>query len=96
MEEAIKEFSRHIEIAHLSKCDLTIPLQWATAMVRRIISLKLWMYFWYPQSQITAPRRTTPKEKALSTAITILEITELIEASIAVSNFHWFFAIFVQ
>jgi hypothetical protein len=96
MESKIKEYSERIESEYLSKLDPTIPIHWVASMVGRLIVLKLWLYYWYPQSQQPTQHNEFSREQSLKAAISVLEISEQLETNKAASNFYWFFHTFVQ
>lgn len=96
IESKIKECGERIESEYLSKLDMTIPIQWVASMVGRLCVFKLWLYYWYPQSQQSTKHKEFSREQSLKVAISVLDISEQLETNKAVSNFNWFFHTWVQ
>jgi hypothetical protein len=96
MENTIKQYSKQIESTYLKRCDPSIPLHWLTMKFARFIILKFWLYFWYPPTPQSVPRKDLPRKQILKTAISILEITEQMDANVATLKYRWFLASVVQ
>ena len=96
-EELIKEYTRRIDSRFLVHCDLTIPIFWVCSTVSRLIIQKGWLFLQYPyQTHLMASRSEATRESTLSTAVSILEISDMLETNEATAKWAWFFATYVQ
>lgn len=92
-EELVKQCSERIENVHLAGCDPSNPHHWLFYMLGRLLILKLWSVIQYPL-QSHQPE-DLPRGQSLRTAVSILEIIEMMEAHEAAAGFIWYITTYV-
>ena len=96
-EDMVKRLEHRLESRYLSHCDTTIPIFWVCSIVGRLIIRKGWLHLQYPSyPQPRAARSEVSRESILRIAVSILELTNMLEANEATTKWTWFFATYVQ
>jgi len=92
-EVLVKQCSERIENHHLAGCNPSIPHHWLLYTLGRLLILKLWSVIQYPL-QSRQPH-DLPRGQSLRTAVSYLEITEMMEAHESAARFNWYFITYV-
>jgi hypothetical protein len=92
-EELVKQCSERIENHHLAGCDPSNPHHWLLYMLGRLLILKLWSVIQYPLQ--SRQSEDLPRGQSLRTVVSLLEITEMIEAHEAAARFTWYINTYV-
>ncbi|KAI9794244.1 MAG: hypothetical protein M1816_006170 [Peltula sp. TS41687] len=98
MENMVEACCQRLESKYITHCDTTIPIFWLASVIARLISLKMWLFLQYPLQTTQRPpsRPDVTKESILTTAITILELTDMLETNESVANWTWITRMYVQ
>jgi len=92
-EELVKKCSERIENHHLAGCDPSNPQHWLLYMLGRLLILKLWSAIQYPL-QSREPQ-DLPRGQSLRTAVSYLEIIEMMEAHDSTTGLDWYISTYV-
>jgi hypothetical protein len=96
-EEMIKEIGERLESKYLAHCDPAIPIFWACSIVKHTMVLKGWLLLQYPyQTDRMATRSGASRDSILKTAVSILELANMLETNEFTAKWAWFFATYVQ
>lgn len=96
-ENMIKQCSQRLESKYLVYCDTAIPIFWLCSSIGRVAILKAWLLLQYPlQPQQTATRSEASRESILRTAVSIIELADMVETNESVAQWAWFSATWVQ
>lgn len=96
-EAMVKEYSQRIDSKYLVHCDTAIPIFWVCSIVGRLIMLKVWLLVQYPyQTHQMATRSEASRDSVLRTAVSLLELQNMLETNESTAKWKWFFATYVQ
>ena len=96
-ETIVKALSQRLESKYLTHCDTSTPIYWVSSIVARLTMLKMWLLLQYPfQPHQMATRPEASKESILRTAVSILELTDMLETNPAAAQWTWFLTTYVQ
>ena len=92
-ERMIEVISKRVEDRYIKRCNMNVPIQWASATVGRLILAKLWLIVHHP---LTRRDRNTSVSQATRnslflTAIEVLEFGRLLEADPKTAKWGWLF-----
>ncbi|KAJ5586917.1 uncharacterized protein N7459_002682 [Penicillium hispanicum] len=92
-ERMIQIISNRVEERYIKRCNMNVPIQWASATVGRLILAKLWLIVHHPMTQrgrSTGVSQAT-RQSLFLTAIEVLEFGRLLEADPKTAKWGWLF-----
>ncbi|KAI9929718.1 hypothetical protein ASPWEDRAFT_60022 [Aspergillus wentii DTO 134E9] len=93
-ETSLNDISAKLENRHLQFCNLSIPIQWASATIARIALARAWLIPHF--SAIDTAIFQEKRDKLLITATEVVEFAYLLETNENTAQWSWFFEGFVQ
>ena len=89
-EDLVNKFNQRLESEYLVNCDTTIPINWFTAAIIRLIQLKGRLIRQYPlHTRQSASRAESSRADSLNTAIQLLEVSEEVMCHESAAIWAW-------
>ncbi|KAJ5788517.1 hypothetical protein N7457_003507 [Penicillium paradoxum] len=91
-ERMIEIISDRCEQRYIRHCNMSIPIQWCSATIGRLILAKLWLIVHHPMTRKDRGSVTQEtRESLFITAIEVLEFVHLIEVDPKTAHWGWMF-----
>ena len=96
--DLITQCQRRVEDTYLVHCNTSVPIQWATSVIGRLIMSRLWLMIQYPFHRGHAHFRQAgvSRELLLQTAIEVMESAHMLETNPDYAKWIWMAKTYVQ
>ncbi|KAI9885577.1 MAG: Exosome non-catalytic core component [Watsoniomyces obsoletus] len=97
-EQLIETTNKRLEDRYLQYCDMTIPMDWVTATVGRLVMAKLWLTIYHPFQKpgSSIELSSSVRHRLFVTSIEVLEYARLLETEQSTAKWGWMFRTYVQ
>ncbi|KAJ9409791.1 transcriptional regulator family: Fungal Specific TF [Paecilomyces variotii] len=100
LEEHIYELAKiqvHLQEKYLRFCELSVPIQWVTDTVVRMVFARSWLVAHFSQwMSKEIPLDSSLREQMFQTAIEVVELAYLLETDDRTVKWSWFFEAYMQ
>ncbi len=94
-EELVKKYASRVESTYLASCDFSNQRTNLLRMMGQYWICKLWLMLYYPLQHRVPSQQVRSRTQSLQTAVTFLNVNELIEQSPSSAGFAWLFRTYV-
>jgi hypothetical protein len=92
----IEDLTKNIEKDFLKYCDLTIPFQWGTVTVARLVLAKLWLIAHQPMRKQDANTSQATKDRLFEVGVDMIEYSRLMMMEKSIRKWGWMSRTYVQ
>ena len=92
----IEELTKNLEDGFLTYCDLTIPFQWGTATVARLVLAKLWLIVHQPMQKQKECHSEATKDRLFEVGVDVIEYSRLLMVEKSIRKWGWMSRAYVQ